>query len=212
MYSKNVKLVPWVGKEYEKTNPKIMILGMSIYDSENNSRKVLHSYIESLIREEWSYAFFTKIQNMFSNDRHWDFISEDNYKLNNELFWNDFCFYEYIQERMNCPKEQTPIEYWKQAEKPFFEVLEKLFPDIVLCLGYEVYNNLPNEGSYYKQFKYSNLAMDTWKYQIKKKEIIVCQIQHPSSVGFNQQKWGVLVEKFIADIKIQNIIKTRNHS
>ena len=142
MYSESVKIHPWEGNNYNNTNPKILILGLSVYDKEDISKSTAQSYIEGLIKGEWNYAFFTKVQNMFCNEKHWDKISYKNYNLNKELFWNDFCFYEYIQDRMNHPKEKTPNIYWENAKEPFIEVLKKLKPDIVLALGYETYDNL----------------------------------------------------------------------
>ena len=204
MYSNIVKIHPYVGNNYNNTKPKILILGLSVYDKEGISETTAQSYINGLINKEWNYAFFTKIQNTFCNEKHWDKISYKNYSLNVDLFWNDFCFYEYIQDKMNHPKEKTPEVYWENAKEPFIEVLKELKPDIVIALGYETYDNLPEFGEGSITIKYKENVMYTWKYNVDNKDIYVCRVQHPSSFGFNQEIWGKLFQKFIK--KYESII------
>jgi len=33
-FSKRVKIYPWIGENYQKTDPKILVLGMSTYNNE----------------------------------------------------------------------------------------------------------------------------------------------------------------------------------
>jgi len=188
MYSNKVKLLPWEGTNYNNKYPRILILGLSIYDKKK-SKHVVQEYIEGLINDDWNYPFFTKIQNIFSNPNHWDEITQNNYALNKKLFWDDVCFYEYIQERMDNPKQNVPAKYWENAKESLKEILQKLSPDIVIALGYEMYMNLPQDGTEGILINHGNNTMETWKYHTASKDIYVCQVQHPSSVGFKQEIW-----------------------
>jgi len=196
MYSDKIKLLPWEGSNYLEQNTKILILGLSIYDKKK-SKHVVQEYIEGLINDDWNYPFFTKIQNIFSNPNHWDEITPERYALNKKLFWDDVCFYEYIQERMDNPKQKVPAKYWENSKGAFKEILQKLKPDIVIALGYEMYMNLPQEGSEGILIKHGNNIMETWKYNISGNDTYVCQVQHPSSVGFKQDIWIKLFEVFL---------------
>lgn len=195
-WSKKVRLVPWVGNNYEKTNPKLLILGESLYN-DSKDRKLVNQYIQDLIDDKWNYSFFTKLQNIFSNPEHWEEVSKTIYQLDVEKFWNDVCFHEFIQYPMEQSKQKVPKHYWEEAHDPFMEVLQQLQPDIVIALGFETYNNLPQEGEEGKTIKCKNNSMETWKYNIGDKKITVCKIQHPSSVGFKQQVWIELFGKFL---------------
>jgi hypothetical protein len=200
MYSDNIKLWPWEGSNYNKTNPKILILGMSIYDK-TKGRDVVQNYIKGLINDNWNYSFFTRIINMFNNENHWEKIEKDNYQLKKELFWNDVCFYEYIQDRMDEPLQKTPNKYWENAKEPFLEILKKLKPDIVIALGYETYNNLPDIGEDGIRIQHKKNILENWKYKVGNKEIFVCKIEHPSSPRFNIDKHIELFDKFLKKYK-----------
>jgi hypothetical protein len=102
---------------------------------------------------------------------------------------------------MNHPKEKIPNIYWENAKEPFIEVLKELKPDIVLALGYETYNNLPESGRSSFKVKYKEYSMDTWIYTIEDRDVFVCKIQHPSSIGFKQEIWSNLFNKFIEKYK-----------
>lgn len=192
MYSENVKIHPWKGNNYDNTDPKILILGLSVYDKEEISKNTAQSYIEGLITGEWTHAFFTKIQNVFSNEKH----------ISREIFWHDFCFYEYIQNRMDHPKEKVPNIYWENAKEPFIEIIKELKPDIILALGYGTYNNLPEFGKSSFKVTYKDQSLETWVYSIDDRNIFVCKIQHPSSMKFKQEIWSNLFRKFINKYKM----------
>ncbi len=199
MYSEKVRFKPWEGDNYKKTNPKLLILGESFYGKSNGGETV-KEYIQSIVDGDWDYAFFTKLQNMFSNPEHWDEITKKNYELNRERFWHDVCFYEYIQHPMKEAKQAVPSHYWEEAKEPFMEVLKVLKPDIVLALGFETYHNLPQGGEEGKTIKWNNNYMETWKYNYNNKLTHVCKIQHPSSPGFSQDVWIGLMDKFLKTV------------
>lgn len=196
-FSKSVKMHPWVGEKYKASHPKLLILGESLYDQLAQKDTVIEM-IKRIMTDE-NYAFFTKLGNVFSNPEQWEYLGGDNYKLNKEKFWNDVAFYEYIQKPLSHAKEIVPPNLWEEAVEPFKEVLEFLQPDVVVALGYDTFEHLPVEGEGGKVYK-GKKEMPTRKYKLRNgKEVIVCGIQHPSSVGFSNEQWIKHFGKFLKD-------------
>ena len=160
----SVKFQPWVGDNYENENPKILVLGESHYGSTEENKEIFtQNVIQSwALRAEGSHKFFTIIAKILS-DKTEDWLSDDDSKE----FWNKVIFYNYIQDFVGESARIRPIdEMWKQAKKPFEEVLCKYQPDIVVVLG-------KNLGWYVEQ--YSNDF----------EKIVFCYWTHPSA-GFGQ--------------------------
>jgi len=201
-YSKKVKLHPWVGENYLNAKPRILILGLSMYNEQGEfERGSVKSMIQSIRDETWTYSFFTKIGHAFSNENHWDENGDgsDDYYLNKNEFWNYVAFYEYLQHVFNHPKESIDPIHYENAKEPFIEIVKILSPDIILTMGFGTCDNLPQDGEYVDTYKHKGLLMEVWKYTYQNKKSYVCRIQHPSSVGFKTWDWGELFTKFLND-------------
>ena len=158
----SIKFHPWVGNNYESENPKILILGESHYgDADENKEIFTQTVVKSwALRGEGSHKFFTTIAEILS-DRMDIWLSDDEAKE----FWNKVIFYNYIQDFVGENARKRPIdEMWKQAKKPFEQVLHQYNPDIVVVLGKDL-------GWYIEQY-----ADDFEK-------IVFCYWTHPSA-GF----------------------------
>jgi hypothetical protein len=176
----SIKFKPWLGDNYENENIKILILGESHYgNSDENKETFTQDVIKSwALREEGSIKFFTTIAKVLS-DKIDEWLSDDDAKE----FWNKVVFYNYIQDFVGQNARIRPTdEMWRQAEKPFNEVLLKYQPDIVVVLGKDL-------GWYVEQY-----ANDFEK-------IVFCYWTHPSAGfgRFDQQKsledFKIAVEK-----------------
>lgn len=165
----SVKFQPWVGDNYENENLKILVLGESHYgNAEENKETFTQDVIKSwALREEGSIKFFTTIAKILS-DKTEVYLSDNNAKE----FWHKVAFYNYVQDFVGEEARIRPTdEMWRQAEKPFNEVLLKYQPDIVVVLGKDL-------GWYVEQY-----ANDFEK-------IVFCYWTHPSAGfgRFDQQK------------------------
>ena len=207
-FSSKVAIRPWVGKNYKKQDIKILILGESTNGPDDLTNTEIDDQIQWIINGNWKHAFYTKILNCFSSQSK---LNEGfkNTKENRQIFWNDVCFYEYIQEKLSKPREKVKKELWDSAKEPFKEVLTKLKPDIVLAIGNETYDNLPQEGDGWKTISKAGTCMETWLYKINRRQIYVCKLKHPSGFGFKSKTAELLFENFLFEAKKEILEKRR---
>ena len=129
--------------------------------------------------------------------------------MDKQSFWDSVSYYEYLTHAMNGPKDSIPDYYWEEAKEAFIEVCKKLKPDIIICMGYETYEHLPNYGEIHESFKTrgKNETLEVWKYdkKIKAKEIkdplYVCRIRHPSAPEFVNKNWFALFRRFLESLE-----------
>jgi hypothetical protein len=197
-FSSQIRLLPWIGNEYGKTDPKILILGESIY--ERPTRQFVLNMIQP-IRDGTNPpgAFFTKVQTCYSNAHHWDVDFKGDYFVNTRRFWDSVAFYEYVQEPMAELGVRPSKQLWDLAKGPFLEVLEKLKPDVVVALGYETYAHLPDGGRGIDDIVSERGRMEVWEYLVDGRPVLVCRTLHPSarSPGFSPDLWLALFETLL---------------
>jgi hypothetical protein len=186
---------PWIGINYEKTNPKVLVLGESVPIEEAKSDWLIH-HINGIIDGEFNDGFQTRIQDIISIPD--DYIENGNdYVLEKKIFYDRIVFQEYIQEPLSRTRQRPSREQWDNGKEYFKQLITKYKPDIVLCAGKELYNNLPSDGNEYKKrIKTKSGEMNIWVYDYAKKNTYVCCIAHPSSFGFKKDLWIELYAKF----------------
>lgn len=193
---------PWVGSNYDNQIPRVLILGLSVYGGRSRQNRI-QDMIESVRQNEWTHAFFTKVLNAFNNEDNW-FESEngkEDYTLSKDSFWNNIAFYEYLLHVFKTPKERVDTKYYEEAKEPFIEVVNILKPDIVLCMGFSTYDNLPEMGEYFKTYECKGEELEVWNYKFMKKTTFACRIKHPSNgKGFKPENWSLLYDMLKKDI------------
>jgi hypothetical protein len=208
-FSGKVEIKPYIGGNYFNTSLKLLILGESAYDRDHEGDKDLLVNAITDIKNgkdtmytKWPQTkrFYTKVFNLLNGESRWD---------NQSSFWDDVCFYDYVQKLMDRSKQKVPPEYYENARLPFFEVLKKTEPDIVIVLGKKgLYDNLPPfDGEEGKKIKIRGIDefIATWKYNINEKTIYAGRIQHPSSYGFKKDIWTKLCSKFLNEYEKGNL-------
>jgi hypothetical protein len=186
-FSKKVKILPWIGRDYKKNRSKILVLGMSTYNKDDPKKYCVRIMAEKVCHgnsEIWA-RYWVRITNLIKNK------NENIYE-----FWNRISFYNYIQEIMNEPKQKTPKDYWENAKEPFKEILAKLRPDVVIVTGYQTFENLPDEFILNKPIFFKNETLKTGIYKIVGKTINICATKHPASYGFSLNTWRQLLKKY----------------
>jgi hypothetical protein len=193
----NIKLKPWIGKNYSKSDTKILILGESCYSDEPIKSNFVQELIKEIESGDWTYPFFTKIHTLFSKTEILDNVDKSK-------FWNQVVFYEYIQEFISGARVRPTKEQWELSEKGFVEVIESTRPDLIFCLGKELYSKIPClDGEVYSKYKvqynHKSIESECWKYTFGDKEIFMIGLNHPSSGGFSYVPWVKIINKFIRD-------------
>ena len=92
---------------------------------------------------------------------------------------------------MNAARTSPSYKDFENSENAFFEILETYKPDLIICWGKRLYNNLPGtdgkEGNYIET---EDGNIETWVY---KETIKVLPIYHPST-GFDWDYWHKVIK------------------
>jgi hypothetical protein len=186
-----VKMCPWVGKNYNDAGYKgrrLLILGESEYEWEPGALKpeIATWLITANAKGGLKNPFYTKIYNSFSEEPKWQ--SLDHFAD----FWNSVTFYNYIQEKVGeTPRQRPTLDMWPRWRSTFVLVLEKLSPDRVLVLGRGLWNNLSALGLI------NAVNKDAFFLVGENKSIKVASIPHPASFGFKPSEWRTVTRDLL---------------
>lgn len=219
-YSEKVKFYPWEGSEYQygisgfdnnghiiygtKDNPgiKVAVLGDSHYCAQQSEavESLTNDIVKDLLNVESTFEYYkntyTKFIKSFTG-----YIDKLTIESKKEA-WHHILFYNYVQEAMNAPRQSPTSKQYKEAQMPFFEVLEKYSPDVIIVWGKRLYENLP-EGGRTPDLNLStvlgkNCSIEVWEYEVKGKWIPVFTINHPSG-AYSYEKWPTVIRCFIQE-------------
>ncbi|MCY3737405.1 MAG: hypothetical protein OXG13_13440 [Gemmatimonadaceae bacterium] len=180
---------PWIGENYwsgRRFGKRVLVLGESHYEWDKEMCGLPPDFTIQCIEDQvlgYTKRFWTEIVIAFLNKRP---SVEDKRE-----FWHSCAFYNYIQESVGFgPRVRPTREMWERAVNPFNAVLAELRPDFIAVLGYELWDNLPEDGSPEPTvggadgsdvhiFRYPHSEGDAWAFRMK----------HPSGRGFSARSW-----------------------
>lgn len=144
-----IRFNPWVGSKYASggfMGRKILVLGESHYDDEDNA-KVNKDFTIDTIRE-WAIQkrgrFFIVVAKAVLGMPAGIYLDDDKKKE----FWESVAFYNYIQQLVgDGPRCRPKWELWEPAKEPFLQVLRELKPNICIAFGNELFSHLPSPDS-----------------------------------------------------------------
>ena len=133
---------PYVGKNYKSGGifgKRILVLGESHYCSKEEAcdtltEEVLQEYLNHEVNEGWMNTFKKFVRALVGKTT----SSEDSFQI-----WDSLAFYNYLQVPMADNRLAGTEEDYKNAEKPFFEVLDELKPDFMIIWGKRLWNKTP---------------------------------------------------------------------
>ncbi len=135
-----VRFQPWRGERYENRHPRLLVLGMSHYQSdvEVPDFYFTNQVIEDRIANGDGGPFFT---NIVATCTCMDKLPTQDEKLR---FWRSVAFYNYIQEFVgDGPRELHAQELWTRSHAAFAAVLRTLKPELIMVVGDANWNNMP---------------------------------------------------------------------
>ena len=178
---------PWIGDDYKaakRFGKRVMILGESHYewDDEKPHPEWTRTFIGNQVSGDHTHAFWTRVAGAFIGHR-------PNLAEKRE-FWRTVAFYNYIQESAgNGPRIRPTPEMWRKSETGFAEVLRRHAPQVLIVLGYQLWNNVPDLGGMPDKPILGAPQTQTWRYPIGKGgTCLAYAIRHPSS-GFTGSAW-----------------------
>ena len=114
--------------------------------------------------------------------------------------WKSIIYYNYIQRAMNTARTRPDSDDFKESEDAFFDILQEYKPNVIICWGNRLFDNLPSKnGDYGKIIAIGERKYYTWYYQLKGFKASLLSIYHPS-VGFNWESWNKVIIEFFKNI------------
>jgi hypothetical protein len=187
---------PWIGDEYQaglRYGKRVMILGESHYEwdaDEKPDPDWTRTFIGNQISGEHTHAFWTRVVGAFIG--HKPDLAEK------QEFWRSVAFYNYIQESAgDGPRIRPTPEMWIRSEPGFAKVLKKYAPQVLIVLGYQLWNNIPDLGGAWDKPINGAPQTQTWRYPLEGGGTCLAYgIRHPSS-GFSGSVWRPFILKAI---------------
>lgn len=179
---------PWIGDDYKaatKFGKRVMILGESHYQWEKDITPypdLTRTAINDQITAKYTYAFWTRVAGAFLG--HKPDLAEKG------EFWRSVAFYNYVQESAGFgPRVRPTPEMWTRSEPGFTEVLHEHAPQVLIVLGYQLWNNIPDLGGAWDKPIKGGSQTQTWRYPLASGGTCLAYgIRHPSS-GFTGSAW-----------------------
>jgi len=181
---------PWIGPQYEDSwfNIRLLLLGESHYGKESEQIPTFtRDLIKRYVTHDWSHKFFTILGQTVFGRPHTEFARAD--------VWEHVCFYNFVQKIVVLPR-RTPTDLERRnASLAFFELLNALKPELVICCGWRLHSWLPdtweigidyNCGGKLIHSRFYDCGADYYS------EIV--PIQHPSSRQFDWSQWHDLFQ------------------
>ncbi len=186
---------PWNGDRYgERSGKRVLVLGEAHYSWK--AKPVLDAgttreLVSNQISGDHTYAFWTHVARAF--------IDKKPTLKEKGDFWHTVAFSNYIQESVgDGPGIRPTPEMWKKAVPAFIELLERLTPQVIIVLGYSLWNHLPRDMGSPDFVMDDPKNMRTWRYPLSNgRSCLAYPVRHPSS-GFNGSKWYPYIQKAIA--------------
>lgn len=172
---------PWVGSQFSRENPKLLILGESHYADRKPSPRFTIELTREYANGEWNHRFWTQIMQAVSGKAHWE--------VDRKEFWERYAFYNYIQSVVADSAGVGPTqEMIQEARIPFFQVLDNLRPDHILVLSKRLWDALPSDGQQGNPLRIGEEERETWIYPFSGGQAIASWLPHPS-YGFSAPQW-----------------------
>jgi len=210
-----IKFYPYIGDQYTKSSPRILILGESYYfkkdlegneeeiNKENNNKYITRKWL----KEESDYKPYKNTINMLTNS-----------KINNEWIIDQLAFYNFFQKYVGFGHRGKSIlesnfnEFIVHAQEAYFKIIEILHPNLIIAWGVSnlykyyvpkndrIFDNKEErifEDEDKKLYRY-NKYMDTYIWHMK----------HPSFISFSKatSEFSEVCKRLKIDYPIKQVV------
>jgi hypothetical protein len=204
---------PWIGSNYEKGGcwgKRVLVLGESHYTKmyTDTPPELTTSYTRHIIQlyaVQKNDIFYAKVRNLILRGLT---LPTNCYgtEKQRQFFWNSIAFYNYVQEYVGTkPKQRPNADAWERSKPGFWEVLEKLKPEVCITLGNELWDNLPKTDqqivSSVVSFKDEKTNVTFKRITYAGHETLFAHTPHPSSFGEFKTKKVVPIMQRLLELK-----------
>lgn len=147
-FDPKVQILPWVGERYKESNPRILILGESVYPDPDRNRhphcasaiyvaEVCRRQVAGLARRDDGFAW--RATGKFGRNLATYLVGCA--PLRGEEFvkvWENWAFWELIQDELPDAKQRPFRDQWSAGWDAFGEIIRGLDPHFVVGLGHRM--------------------------------------------------------------------------
>ena len=98
---------------------------------------VVQSYLDQNVEREGWMSTYLKFERSL--------VNHETTPAESVRIWNSLLFYNFLQVAMQAPRQAGTQEQYREAAEPFFSVLDKYQPDLLVVWGLRLWNVLPGE-------------------------------------------------------------------
>jgi hypothetical protein len=103
------------------------------------------------------------------------------------------AFFNYLQVALTKSRKAGTNEDYKESQIAFFEVIDKLQPELIIVWGMRLFYKLPEEGWIWgDKLKVDEINVKNGYYQRNGKKSRVIAVYHPS-VGYSWDWWHKVI-------------------
>lgn len=130
----------WIGGNYLQGGifgTRVLIVGESTYTTEGKDTTQYNIAMAEDHIDGYRDAFRTKLLRSFLNTN-----NEQPFEIKN--FWDSVCYLNYINVPLRGPRLSPEESMWTKNKQPLSNILAEVKPDLVVALGYRMWNNWLN--------------------------------------------------------------------
>ncbi|MGL5937519.1 MAG: hypothetical protein ACRCZY_09640 [Phocaeicola sp.] len=194
-----IQFMPWVGSSFLEGfgGKRIMVLGESHYcdKPEDGTADITIRIIDDFCDENSEYESYKNTYTKFERALAGRKVSS----TERRSLWNRILFYNFIQEPMTAARVAPTAQQVSNAQYPFFEVIERYRPDIILVWGRRLYDMLPSQGTQGENVVVDGVGSEeSWVYKLSDgHEVRALSMYHPAS-AFSWEYWHCFIKQLIA--------------
>jgi len=184
--NREVSFIPWIGPRYTNEGlggTRLLVLGESHYGEEESPQS---SFTKDVVRSlvyGGRHAFFTMIAKLVVGRGGGNYIPQSE----RQWVFGRIAFYNYIQSLAGKgPNGTVTDSMWKDAKRPFLDVVEVTGPDAILIVGKGLGKHVPSPGG---EPPFEGIGSLDGTRQ--------ATIEHVSSPGFTYDPWMEEVGRLI---------------
>ena len=210
LFGVKLGFVPWIGNFYGNSEffgqKRILVLGVSHYEwckacrnAKRGQDLTCRCVAEVLFSEPSQH--WLKIQYALTGEKANDAESR-------KRFWHSVAYYNYIPEivgywdKENQDRSPAPTaEMWDEAEKFFLKVISQIKPDLVVVLGYTLWDELPLEDKLLSTLIAGDKQLERCSYSNSigsEKPVVACRVRN-TAAGLGLP-WHPVLKKCISTL------------